>query len=102
MRDFPVEKLKALPGRLFAEALGLSIEVPLEPFTLDEEIVETKICLGDVGLPATDIAKLVGQSFLFPASPKPGYIDGSVYIRGAHHPVDVRSIRFGRMANLAG
>jgi hypothetical protein len=28
-------------------------------------------------------------------NPKPGYIDGSVYIGHAHHPVDVTSIRFG-------
>lgn len=91
-----MEKLKPLPGDLREGALGFSIEVPLAPFTLDGNILETKIRLEDVRLPTIDITKLAGKSFLFPTNPKPGYIDGSVYIEGAHHPVDVRSIRFGR------
>jgi len=35
-----------------------------------------------------------GQEFAFPANPDQGYIDGSVYMDSAHHPVDVTSIRF--------
>jgi hypothetical protein len=50
MRDFPVENLKPLLGRLFAEPVGLSIEIPLAPFTIDEEVVETSIFLGGVSL----------------------------------------------------
>ena len=95
MRDFPVENLKPLPGRLVAEPVGLSIEIPLAPFTIDGEVVETSIFLGGVSLPTLDVLKLTGQTFSFPVNPKPGYIDGSVYVQHAHHPVDVNSIRFG-------
>ncbi len=96
MRDFPVEKLQPLLGHLVADPVGLSIEIPLAPFTIDEEVVETSIFLGGVNLPTADILKLAGQAFSFPANPKPGYFDGSVYVQHAHHPVDVTSIRFGR------
>jgi hypothetical protein len=96
MRDFPVEKLKPLPGRLSAGPVGLSIEIPLVPFTLDGELVQTSIYLGGVSLPSPDVLKLAGQTFSFPVNPTPGHIDGSAYVQHAHHPVDVTSIRFGR------
>jgi hypothetical protein len=101
MRDFPVEKLKPLLGRLLAEPVGLSIEIPLAPFTIDGEVVETSISLGGVSLPTPDVLKLSGQTFSFPVNPKPGYIDGSVYVQHAHLPVDVTSIRFGNADNDA-
>lgn len=101
MQEFPVEKLKPLPSRLSTEPIGLSIEIPLAPFTLDGEVVETAIHLGGVSLPTADVLKLAGRTFSFPVNPKTGYIDGSVYIQHAHHPVDVTSIRFGHTAGGA-
>jgi hypothetical protein len=32
-------------------------------------------------------------------NPEPGYIDGSLYIEHAHHPVDVSSIEFGQIVD---
>jgi hypothetical protein len=84
-----------LRGHLIAEPVGLSIEIPLAPFTIDEEVVETSICLGSVSLPSTDVLKLGGAEVQFSRNPKPGYINGSVHVQQAHHPVDVTSIRFG-------
>ena len=101
MRDFPVEKLKLLPGRLFADSMGFDIEIPLSPFTLDGEIVETAIYLDGVELPTSDLTMLAGQSFHFPVNPKQGYIDGSMYVLHAHQPIDVTSIRFGALADGA-
>lgn len=51
MQGFPVEKLQALPGGLFAGSRGLSIEVPLMPFTINGSLIETVIHL-DGGWPA--------------------------------------------------
>ncbi len=87
MRDFPIGKLNPLPGRFFWEPIGLGIEVALAPFTLDEETIETSIFLSTVTLPTTNILTLSGQTFRFPTNPEPGYIDGSMYVEHAHHPV---------------
>ena len=40
--------------------------------------------------------KLAGQHFTFPVNPAEGYIDGSVYLHGRHHPVDVTALHFGQ------
>jgi hypothetical protein len=98
MKDFPVEKLILLPGRLVAGSTGLSIEIPVAPFTLDGEVVETEIRMDEVRLPTADVHKLARQTFSFPTNPNAGYIDASIYIQHAHHPVDVTSIRFSHAA----
>jgi hypothetical protein len=37
---------------------------------------------------------LAGKSFEFPTNPHAGYIDGSIYLGNAHHPIDVFSLHF--------
>ena len=64
------------------------------PFELDGDDVETSIRLEGIDLPTLNWSDLEGQEFAFPANPDQGYIDGSVYMDSAHHPVDVTSIRF--------
>ncbi len=49
----------------------------------------------------TCFSRRAGQAFNFPTNPNHGYIDGSVYIQHAHHPVDVTSIRYGREGGTA-
>lgn len=51
--------------------------------------------LDQVRLPNSAFARLAGQSLVFPLNPQAGYIDGSIYLDGAHHPVDVSKITFG-------
>ena len=100
MNPFPVEKLEPLPGTLgiFSD---ITIEVPIKPFQLsiyageEPEEVATTLRLDFAPLPSIDFDVLAGQTFRFPGSPAPGYIDGSIYIEHAHHPADVHCIRFG-------
>jgi len=94
MREFPVKKLKPLPASLIARGSGCAIKIPLEPFNLDGKTIETSIQLEDVSISAANLRDLAGHTFEFPRNPEPGYIDGSIYIVHAHHPVDVTSIRF--------
>ncbi len=51
--------------------------------------------LDQVQLPNSDFAHYAGQSLAFPLNPHAGYIDGSIYLDGAHHRVDVSKITFG-------
>ena len=48
----------------------------------------------------TDPRQLAGCSFAFPVNPVDGYIDGSVYLQGRHHAVDVTTLHFGMQQGL--
>ena len=72
------------------------IRVPLKPFALEGATIETSVRLDFVRLPATDLDALSHRTFDFALNPDEGYIDGSIYMDGAHHPVDVSKIAFGR------
>jgi len=48
-----------------------------------------------VGEDVNNPNKLVRKKYNFPVNPVLGYIDGSVYLFSAHHPVDVIGIEFG-------
>jgi hypothetical protein len=103
-RAFPVELLVPTGGTLAGfdedlEAAGddFSIEIALEPFELEGEEVETSIRLDAIELDVEHARELEGRTFAFPTNPEEGYVDGSVYLGGAHNPVDVHEIRFGRL-----
>ena len=97
------------PRRPGPDADTWAIEVPLVPFSAIDPVdpdtfhpgatgptlIETAIRLDFISLPATDLAGLTGRRFDFPVNPHDGYIDGSVYLGGAHNPVDVTRIEFG-------
>lgn len=72
---------------------GYEIEVPLAPFELSEGRVETSIRLDFVDLP--QLSEIEKQTFAFPTNPEPGYIDGSIYLREVHNPVEVTELTFG-------
>ena len=101
MQEFPIDKLMPLLGHLWGLKDGLCITVPLQPFSLVTEMdrgeitFETSLKLHEVKLPSDCFEILAGQTFTFPANPEDGYIDGSIYIEHAHHPVDITTIRFG-------
>jgi hypothetical protein len=73
---------------------GFDILIHIRPFVLDGESVRTAFNLDGVRLPA-DTRAWADRRFTFPRNPENGYVDGSIYLRHAHNPVDVTSIRFG-------
>jgi hypothetical protein len=95
--NFSVKKLKAGVGTLRLAEDASAIEIPIEPFKLDGEQIATSIRLDDVSLPDQPEA-LEGKTFRFPINPEDGYIDGSIYLRNEHNPVDVTQIKFGTRA----
>ncbi|MBE1531256.1 hypothetical protein [Actinomadura algeriensis] len=117
MIDFTDELLRLKPGTITYYAADLdspvagtwSIEIPLEPFSADDEyepetfrpgqagpeLVETEFSLDFISLPTEHLTALSARTFTFPVNPEDGYIDGSIYLVGTHNPVDVTRIAFG-------
>jgi hypothetical protein len=96
LETFPKESLVPSQASIRRRRVGFDIRIDLQPFTLDDEMVETAFCLDGVQLPS-DTQAWAGQTFIFPRNPTDGYIDGSAYIRHVHNPADVTSIRFGEL-----
>jgi len=92
MPEFPIDILIPAEGSISVESNVLSLEVPLATFELFGEQIDTSLFLDGITLPASDISVLVGSTFDFPTNPDDGYIDASVYIAHAHHPIDVVQI----------
>lgn len=72
-----------------------AIAVPLAPFELDGEAVETEVVIENIEADVGSSAALAGQTLTLPTNPEPGYADGSIYILHAHVPFDVTQIAFG-------
>src|SRR4051812_41747931 len=88
-----IHEFEFLQGSFRYEGNNYIIEIPIAKFILDDEIVETIIRLGGIEL-AEVLSSYVGRSIAFPVNPEEGYIDGSIYLRHAHNPVDVHEISF--------
>ena len=91
---FPIKALKPRHAILAGEQGCASITILMEPFLLDAEIVDTSIRLDGIELPSVHLKEIAGKSFSFPVNPAEGYIDGSIYLEGVHHPVDVVALNF--------
>lgn len=86
-----------------------SVTVPLEPFSAADEfdpatfrsgtdgpeIITTAVVGEFIHLPGSDLAGLTERTFDFPVNPHAGYIDASIYVCGAHNPVDITRVEFG-------
>jgi hypothetical protein len=94
MKKFPLDLIKPVVALLSGEPDCASVEIILKSFFLDGKLVETSIRLDGVEIPSIRLADLANKSFVFPINPSDGYIDGSIYIDGAHHPVDVTALSF--------
>ncbi len=70
-----------------------AFNIPISPFELDEENVETSLRLDFIKL-SKPIENYIDETVAFPVNPNEGYIDGSIYLKGAHNPVDVTAIKF--------
>ncbi|MGT2492546.1 hypothetical protein ACU4GD_23510 [Cupriavidus basilensis] len=85
-----------LPSAIHAHGADLQIE--LAPFVLGGAPVRTAIRLDGVSTCHRKAWKdWHGRRLLFPLNPEPGYIDGSIYVDGRHHAVDVSELRFGEL-----
>ena len=93
-QNFTVKHYDYLEGTIqkFDES-RYNIEVPIAEFILDEKTIETSLRLDFIHLP-NKLETYIGKKITFPVNPIEGYIDGSIYLREAHNPVDVSEIHF--------
>jgi hypothetical protein len=98
--NFSVIKLEILTGTITKneENNSYSIILPLEKFILDEEIVDTTLRFDRI-LFSEPLENYIGKKVSFPINPIEGYIDGSIYLRSAHNPIDISSIKFIKLEN---
>jgi len=98
---FPVEKLMIENSEFVSNGGLLSVEIHLQTFEYFDgdatETAKTSVILDNIDLSGLNAYALSGTTKTFPVNPEDGYIDGSVYIQHAHHPVDVFEIVFGKI-----
>lgn len=99
---FPVERLIVEKAEFESSDALLSIRIDLQAFEYFDgekaDTEETSVVLDRIDLNGSGAAALSGTTKTFPVNPEDGYIDGSIYIQSAHHPVDVHEIAFGEIA----
>ena len=94
MSASPLARIQPKVALLSGAPNDASLEVLLAPFVLGDQLVDTSIRLDHFELPSLQLGELVGKTFTFPSNPAQGYIDGSIYLANAHHPVDVTTLSF--------
>lgn len=93
-KDFSVTKWGFLKGQFNKEEGNYySIVLPVSKFILDNEIISTSVQMYAIELTET-LQNYIGKTVSFPLNPNDGYIDGSVYLKNAHNPVDVPKFKF--------
>ncbi len=95
LEDFPLERLDTLPGIISRRNDRFDIAIGLRPFELDGGTVSTAFRLDGIELPAEGQLSWQRGIFEFPTNPEPGYVDGSLYLRHSHNPIDLTRIEFG-------
>jgi hypothetical protein len=98
--NFSVSKFELLAGTMTynEELCAYCIIVPLANFILDEKEIETNLWFDNIKL-MKSLDTYIGETIDFPINPNNGYIDGSIYLRDAHNPVDISSIKFIKIKN---
>lgn len=113
LKRFPVAEVRPRVGTISAMlwanenaslplTLFHAITIPLQPFVAEtwegKARYQTSLRLDfiELDLPFGGYRALQGRSFRFPRNPQPGYVDGSVYLGGAHNPVNVDALSFGK------
>lgn len=96
---FPTDRLRVTHVAFDRQGPDASLTLTLAPFEMtfdgNTETVETVARFDGIDLPETSARALENQSFPVPVNPEEGYIDGSIYLSHAHHPVDVTDMTFG-------
>ena len=98
LEPFPVHLLRPDEGTISGAEGVFAVVVPLAPFELDEEEVETEVVIENIEADADEPGALAGRVLTLPTNPEPGFADGSVYIVHAHVPFDVSRIALGDLA----
>lgn len=97
--SFSVDKFEFLEGSIQEfEDNFFTIFLPITKFVLDDEIIETSLRLDGIQL-TESLSSCIGKTIKFPINPVEGYIDGSIYLRNSHNPVDVTEIKFLKQDN---
>lgn len=96
--SFSISQLNFELGCIESRENEFYISIPISKFVLDNEIIKTAITLDRIVL-SQNIQQLIGTIIHFNINPEEGYIDGSVYLRSAHNPVDVSEINFISIEN---
>ncbi len=103
MIDFPHQLLPTAGARCQARSgpsQQAAITIPLRPFTLDGQSVDTLIRLDGIALDLSEPRSQANRSHRFPVNPQDGYIDGSVCLLHRHVPLDVTELSFGTPGEL--
>lgn len=99
---FPTELLRVTQVEATHDGAHMALSLHLAPFELtlegETETWTTRAEFTLIELPAT-AADLAGRTFDFPANPNGNYIDGSIYLYHAHHPVDATRLSFGEITD---
>lgn len=91
MSTFSIKNLVAKHVIIFSSTDSeISIHIFMEPLIYQDKIVSPIIRLDDIDLPTTKLCNLVNKSLAFTK----GDLSGSIYLGGAHHPVDVIGLSF--------
>lgn len=91
MSTFSIKNLVAKHAIIFSSTDSeISIHIFMEPLIYQDKIVSPIIRLDDIDLPTTKLCNLVNKSLAFTK----GDLSGSIYLGGAHHPVDVIGLSF--------
>ena|SRR5688572_11293225 len=96
MSGSPLSQLRPTAAFLSGVPSDASLTIGLAAFIHEGTLIDTSIRLDHFALPSLFLADLVGKAFSFPVNPVDGYVDGSLYLSGAHHPVDVTYMTFHR------
>ncbi|KPN72471.1 hypothetical protein [Neisseria sp. 83E34] len=101
MKTFPTHLLRPRYAALLGSPDDASLTIPLHTFKWNDdcEEEETEIRLDSIRLPSLQPEDIIGRTFQFPlndaaATPNTPYIDGSIYLDGVHHPIDVNALAF--------
>ncbi len=91
MKAFPTERLQPEAGLIGPHPIeGCFIRIPIKPFDWRGAQVCTAFRWDWTQYQSGDLAALVGRSFSFQRKET----DASLYLDGAHHPVDVLTVAF--------
>jgi hypothetical protein len=94
---FPDAFLTPRDTYIYGKAGEWAIIIGLQPFELDGETVKTTVSLDSFPWDVERPRELAGATHEYSADDRCDQnIEGSVYLRHAHHPVDVSRVAFGR------
>ncbi|AMG66533.1 hypothetical protein [Providencia stuartii] len=90
MNQFDSKLLKPVHAVIYKDNNCAEIKIMMKPFLWCGDLIDTSLVMNNVSLPSLVLRELAGSSFDF----RNDDIDASIYIDHAHHPVDIKSIKF--------